>query len=507
MIKKAAALLLFLALLPLASEPSYGQCTGVFGAGTACGNNGSASALPSAARTIALGANGTAAGILKLRGSATGEVTLQPGGTGAGTYNFNLPTSAGSSGQPLLSGGGGSTAMSFGTLGLAGGGTGGTDASSARSGLGLGTMATQAASAVAITGGSITGMSNPSGPTDVANKQYVDSVATGLIVHTPAKYATAAVLPQTPTYSNGASGVGATLTAASNAALVVDGTSVSSSDRILVKNQASALQNGVYSVTTVGSGGSAWVLTRVTDFDTAGEMTAGSYFLVTAGSTNASTSWALQTAVTTVGTDAVNFAQFSASSTGVTSATIAAGTGISVSGTCTITSTGTCTVSLNGNINNATRADLNGVDEVIASEVYTIFSAAHVVFNQGSYYDGATLRLTPPTGARAVHLYGSLWISAGADIAGGDNYVAKWIKNWTIGGGGQLTSGTDVCAGVGSIANATIGQATIQASCYDVPSASDYYALFIFVKGNGGGNVTIDGNAAHSFISMNVMRF
>src|SRR5208282_4512132 len=60
---------------------------------------------------------------LALAGTTSGVVTVLPQAA-AGTYNFNLPTSAGTSGQPLLSGGGGSTAMTFGTLGVAAGGTG-----------------------------------------------------------------------------------------------------------------------------------------------------------------------------------------------------------------------------------------------------------------------------------------------------------------------------------------------------------------------------------------------
>ena len=67
--------------------------------------------------------------------------------------------------------------------------------------------------------------------------------------HEAVDMATAAVLPNTPTYSNGSSGVGATLTAGANARLVVDGTNATAGDRILVQDQASALQNGLYDVT------------------------------------------------------------------------------------------------------------------------------------------------------------------------------------------------------------------------------------------------------------------
>jgi hypothetical protein len=75
-----------------------------------------------AAGTLSVGAAGTT-GALALSGTTSGTITLTPQAA-AGTYNFNLPTVAGSAGQPLLSGGGGTSAMTFGTLGVAGGGTG-----------------------------------------------------------------------------------------------------------------------------------------------------------------------------------------------------------------------------------------------------------------------------------------------------------------------------------------------------------------------------------------------
>lgn len=78
--------------------------------------------------TLTIGATG-ATGAIALSGTTSGTVTVQPQGT-AGTYNFNLPTSAGTSGQPLLSGGGGSSPMTFGTVGVAAGGTGITSGTS-----------------------------------------------------------------------------------------------------------------------------------------------------------------------------------------------------------------------------------------------------------------------------------------------------------------------------------------------------------------------------------------
>lgn len=90
----------------------------------------------------------------------------------------------------------------------------------------------------------------------------------------------------TATYANGASGVGATLTNSGTlAALVVDGVTMAVNDRVLVKNQATAAQNGVYTVTNVGSSSVAWVMTRAADAETNTEL-AGSLVCVKKGSTN-----------------------------------------------------------------------------------------------------------------------------------------------------------------------------------------------------------------------------
>jgi len=168
-------------------------------------------------------------------------------------------------------------------------------------------------SSVAISGGSFTGLSSPVNPTDAATKAYVDSVASGLNILATSALATAAVLPNTPTYANGAAGVGATLTAGSNTTLTVDGTAAPLNTVVLVKNQASAFQNGIYTVTQAGSGAAPWILTRATYFDQAAEMKAGSYTFITSGVTNLGSSFVLQTAVTTVGTDPLNWILFTQS--------------------------------------------------------------------------------------------------------------------------------------------------------------------------------------------------
>ena len=112
-------------------------------------------------------------------------------------------------------------------------------------------------------------------PTQQSVKTYVDNVAgSGFNVLTAAYVATTANL--TASYSNGAAGVGATLTnSGTQVALTIDGIAVSASQRVLVKNQTSEAQNGIYTVTDIGSGSTNWVLTRATDYDTAAEINPG----------------------------------------------------------------------------------------------------------------------------------------------------------------------------------------------------------------------------------------
>jgi len=153
----------------------------------------------------------------------------------------------------------------------------------------------------------ITSVTDPSSAQDAATKAYVDSVANGLDVKESCAVATAAALSAV-TYNNG----NGTLTADANGALVVDGVTVSVNDRILVKDQASAVQNGIYKVTATGSGSAVFVLTRSPDADTAAELTGGTFFFVEAGTANADNGYvATHNGTPTFGSDNITFAQFS----------------------------------------------------------------------------------------------------------------------------------------------------------------------------------------------------
>ena len=144
----------------------------------------------------------------------------------------------------------------------------------------------------------------------LANKAYVDQVAQGLDTKPSCRAGTTADL--SATYNNGSSGVGATLTASSNGAIVVDGVSLSVGDRLLVKNQTTASENGIYSVTTQGDGSTAFVLTRATPEDQPSELSGGAFVFVEEGTANADNGYVFtHTGAPTFGTTSLDVAQFS----------------------------------------------------------------------------------------------------------------------------------------------------------------------------------------------------
>jgi hypothetical protein len=192
---------------------------------------------------------------------------------------------------------------------------------------------------------------NPTLALQAVTKQYVDSaVATGFVVHPAVRAATPTGQNLGVIYNNGTAGVGATITADTNRAFTaIDGVAGwSVGQRFLVKDQTSSFQNGVYTLTNLGSAGvSPWVATRATDFDTAaaGEVANNAYFFVTSGTTNAGSSWVLnQLAAITVGTTALPFDLFASGLvyTGGTNIDVT-GQVISLTGTVAATNGGTGT--------------------------------------------------------------------------------------------------------------------------------------------------------------------
>ena len=138
--------------------------------------------------------------------------------------------------------------------------------------------------------------------------------AQGLTTYSAVLVATTANL--TATYANGASGVGATLTnSGAQAALTIDGVLLVVGNRVLVKNQSTTYQNGIYTVTTVGTASTNWVLTRATDYNMPNQIIQYGVVLSDSGTANAGLLWQETGAGPfTIGTTAITFAAYTAQS-------------------------------------------------------------------------------------------------------------------------------------------------------------------------------------------------
>lgn len=163
---------------------------------------------------------------------------------------------------------------------------------------------------IAMNNNYVTGLPlQPVADTDAASKYYVDTVAQGLHVHDSCYVATTTTLDSasggTVSYNNGSSGVGAKLTTTGTFNLI-DGLSIQTvGRRVLVKNEANGVWNGIYTYSNTT------VLIRATDFDTTAETAGGDFLFVTNGNTLADTGWVQTSDNPVVGTDAIAFSQFS----------------------------------------------------------------------------------------------------------------------------------------------------------------------------------------------------
>ena len=168
----------------------------------------------------------------------------------------------------------------------------------------------------------VTNIGTPTASTDATTKAYVDSVKQALDIKDSVKLATTANLGAT--YNNGSG----TLTMDATGTVTIDGTVTALNDRILVMDQSSAEQNGIYYVSTAGAVGVAGVFTRAADANANSEVTGGMFTFVEAGSSNADNAYVL-TSITgdaTLGSSTLTFTQFSGAGQ------VTAGNGLAKSG-------------------------------------------------------------------------------------------------------------------------------------------------------------------------------
>jgi hypothetical protein len=241
--------------------------------------------------------------------------------------------------------------------------------STARTNLGLGTIATQNANNVALTGGTITGLGDPSSTSEAATKNYVDNLVAGLRTRAVARVASTTNVAISSGLENGDT---------------LDGITLVTGNRVLLKDQSTPSQNGLYTVVATGAA------SRDTEYDTISEL-AGQLILVSEGSTHADDLFLCTTDTSaTLGSSSISYTQVFPSSGGtVTSVGLAdAGSSEFTVTNSPVTSSGTINIAVNsiaatkigaGTVDNTEFGYLNGVTSAVQTQLDSKPSAGFTI--------------------------------------------------------------------------------------------------------------------------------
>lgn len=201
-------------------------------------------------------------------------------------------------------------------------------------GSGTTAITTAIKSSVALAGSPTTTTQTPlTNNTTISTTAYTDAAVTaavqGVNPAVAVQAATTTVLPAV-TCANGVSGIGATLTQNSAAILTIDGYTPILGDRLLIKNQATASQNGIYNITTLGTSLIPFVLTRASDFNSTSDINSTGAIPVINGTVNGTTQWVVSSTISSVACSgagtSITFTQFSANpANNITTSTSAGG--------------------------------------------------------------------------------------------------------------------------------------------------------------------------------------
>ena len=234
-----------------------------------------------------------------------------------------------------------------------------TSDSTARTNLGLGTIATQDANNVSISGGSVTGLGDPSSTSDAATKNYVDQAVAGLRTRVIAEAATTANVNLTNGLEAGDS---------------IDGVTLVAGDRVLVKDQTDATENGLYLAVSSGAA------SRDPEHDTIAELS-GQMIVVNQGTANDNKIFLCTTdSDAVIGSSNITYTQITPANVGTVTSV-----GVADSGSSEFTVTGspiTSSGTINLAVNSIANTKITGLGTASTQDVGT--SANNVVQLNGS---------------------------------------------------------------------------------------------------------------------------
>ena len=381
---------------------------------------------------------------------------------------------------------------------------------------------------------------DPTNNLHAATKQYVDGVASGLDVKLSVRVATTANGTLSSAFANGQT---------------VDGVSLSTGDRILIKDQSTGSENGIYTVNSSGAP------TRATDFDANSEVTSGAFTFVEEGTTNANVGFVLTTTGSiTLGSTSLVFGQFSGTGQ------ITAGTGLTKVGNtlnaddATTSAKGIASFASSDFTVSSGAVSIKTLNQNTTGNAATATALANARTIAGVSFDGtgniaipienlSNVSSTSPSTNQILKWSGSEWAPA-ADgggtvteafktiaVSGQDNVVADGAtdtltfaagSNMTIttnasgdtitfaasgGGGGDITS---VVAGTGLSGGGTSGDVTLNAT--DASTSAKGIASFssndfsvssgaVTIKSGGVSNTQLAGSIANAKLANSTVSY
>jgi hypothetical protein len=265
--------------------------------------------------------------------------------------------------------------------------------------------------AIAMGTSKITGLGAPTDAADAVTKSYVDAFAEGLHIHASVVAATTTNITLATDVENGD---------------VLDGVTLATGNRILVKNQSTASENGIYVVAATGAP------SRAADFDSSAEIDGGDFVFVTGGTANDNKGFVQINTVGTVGTDAIEFSQFSGAGT------FTAGNGLTLTGP-------------EFTINTGITADLSTVqtltNKTLTSPIVTglTLNDSSIVFEGATANDfETTLTITDPTADRTItfpNLTGTVSLLDATETLSNKTLSSATLTGTLTAGGGVGTAG------------------------------------------------------------------